>query len=484
MDLSPADIVKSYIIWRYWDDDLWKNIFSNNRKEIEDLAREYDFKIDEFIVYYEYYKLRSNPKKQVVDELRQIIENENDISDLVHEMKKFNNSLRKVCENTSSAVLSLKYIPRKAYIWTALTTMYCVWYDNIDELIKLIRRYYYIAFISWNTLNWIKQTSFSLINLIYEKKPIEEIEELLEKNILSRNMYKKMYEALDWDVYWEKFLKPLLVSLEYDNREEIDTAFYKLDTSLHMDHILPRAYAKNNWWNHIPKDNYDVEEALNSLWNMALLQNIKNEEALNCWFEEKKRIYLWKDNQWNNKSWVTSFEFSRKLLEETTRDLDKITERKGYLMEAIEKMLRVNRDMCDKRLDNDKWVIAKPKEFNEFQFHELTKDVPEKITNLFDKLCQYMNVLNIKWNHVVRYTTKNYIGFKAEGWSQMFLSVWFTWKWLNCYCMHWEYNDPSNKLQEKKSYDWANDMYIAINNDSDLEYAKKIIEQSYEKSIE
>ena len=151
-------------------------------------------------------------------------------------------------------------------------------------------------------------------------------------------------------------------------------------------------------------------------------------------------------------------------------------------MKAIEEMLEVDRSMCDIRLDSDKWVVAKPKEFNEFQFRELTKKIPQNIIDLYNKLDQYINVLNIKWYHVIKYTTNVYVWYMLEGWRQ-FLWVRFTWKWLNCYCIHWTYTDPLNKISEKTSYDRTTDMHIAVNNDFDLDYAKWIIEQSYEKAI-
>ena len=69
LELSPSDIVKSYIIGKYeQDDETGKQIFNNNWKNIEDLSKQYGFKIDDFVVFYEYYKLKSNPKRQVVDE--------------------------------------------------------------------------------------------------------------------------------------------------------------------------------------------------------------------------------------------------------------------------------------------------------------------------------------------------------------------------------------------------------------------------------
>ena len=82
---------------------------------------------------------------------------------------------------------------------------------------------------------------------------------------------------------------------------------------------------------------------------MALLQDIKNEEALNCGFENKIRIYKSEDEKGNNKSGITSFEFTRKIIAyyeagNTTWNYEQILERKEYLISKIEEMLDINRE--------------------------------------------------------------------------------------------------------------------------------------------
>lgn len=89
----------------------------------------------------------------------------------------------------------------------------------------------------------------------------------------------------------------------------MDNAFYHLDNKLHMDHILPREYSKNDDWNYIKDE--EVLQEINGLGNMALLQDLKNEEALNTGFENKIRIYRGLDLDENNKFGITSFEYIR-----------------------------------------------------------------------------------------------------------------------------------------------------------------------------
>ena len=356
LELSPSDIVKSYIIGKYeQDDEMGKQIFNNNWKNIEDLSKQYGFKIDDFIVFYEYYKLKSNPKRQVVDELRDIIQR-SDVYELVAELHSFSESLKKVYESNNPVILSLRYVPWRFYVMTALTSAYQVNYPEKDKLFKEIRRFFYISLTAGCTLNQIKQTSFKLIESIVNENNIDEIKEDLNRTIISRRMYAKVYDALDNDVYNEKFLKPLMLSLEYENRESTNNSFYSLDSTLHMDHILPRAYKQKNEWSYIKDE--EVSSEINGLGNMALLQNIKNEEALNCGFENKIRIYKGQDENGNNKSGITSFEFTRTIIEyydagNKTWDIEQILERKKYLMTKIEKMLNISREDINLKISDE-----------------------------------------------------------------------------------------------------------------------------------
>lgn len=356
LDLSPADIVKSYIIGKYeQDDETGKQIFNNNWKNIEDMSKQYQFKIDDFIVFYEYYKLKSNPKKQVIDELRDII-NKSDVYALVEELHSFSNSLKKVFESKNPYILSLRYIPWRAYVMTALTSAYAVNYQKKEELFKEIRRFFYISLIAGCTLNQIKQTSFKLIESIVNGNSIEDIVENLNKLIISRRLIAKTYDALNNDVYNEKFLKPLMLSLEYENREITNNSFYALDEKLHMDHILPRAYSQKDEWSYIK--NEEVVNEINGLGNMALLQDIKNEEALNCGFDEKIRTYRGLDHKGNNKTGITSFEYTRKIIEaydsgDNVWNIEQIKARKNMLIKEIERMLNISENDINLKLPEE-----------------------------------------------------------------------------------------------------------------------------------
>jgi len=417
-DLSNSDLVKAELFGKYETDDSdGKNSFNVQWNNIIKLANDNEFKVDDFIVYYEYFKLRSNPKKQILDEIKGIIKGRNP-SDIIEEMTDFSKAIEKVLKSTNPTIYSLMYIPWRFYVMTALASAYFVEYPDMEELLHIMRRFFYISFISGGTLNTIKQTSFRLIDYIVCKEPIEKIEKDLNNLISSKKMIKSVYEALNSEVYDEKFLKPLLLSIDYKIREEKNTTFYKIDRELHMDHILPRAYKKHKDWNFI-QNKEETDAYLNTLGNMALLHFSKNEECENFGFETKLRIYQGKNEDGSNKSGITSFETTRVIISNAEKDAQQrmielvadhkkyiwdvttIKKRKEYLMGLIEEMLDITEEDIEKNIvevetisENDKWeyngsfynnkeIIRKTlMDFIESNDYESFEEIPDEIKKI------------------------------------------------------------------------------------------------------
>ena len=367
MPLSSSDIVKSYIMGKIekeadiTDKERLNRKFTANWKYIEDLVDRNDLRMDDFMVFYEYFKLKANPKKQVIDELKPIIEDPNtDVEIIIDELKAFAVSLYDVLVSTDPIIYSLMYIPWPTYVKTCLASAWFVKYgikivnkDGVDkeddsermELLSLMRKYFYLAYVSGKTLNQIKQTSFNLLAAIVEKKSIDDIKKILNDSIAKYKMIKGAYEALHGEVFGEYWLKPLLLSVEYANREVTNTSFIQINRELHMDHILPRAFASNPDWNYVEVTK--AEKHLNSLGNMALLHYKKNEEALNKGFAIKCNIYkgLNEDGTSNN-SGTTSFNTTREIVDVYDIDkklwnVDDIERRFEAQLNRIEKILGI-----------------------------------------------------------------------------------------------------------------------------------------------
>ena len=394
LELSISDIIKSYILDKYDSNDRYnendKATFNYNWKSIEKISNDYEFTIDDFMVYFEYYKLKSNPKRQVTDELKKIIQSSEVVS-LVDEMKSFADNLEKVYKSTLPVIYSLRYIPWQAYVMTALASAYQVDYPDKEELFQSMRRFFYISWISGKTLNGIKQTSFNLIDAIVDKKTIDEINEMLDKFIYGKRLIRDVYQNLNDDVYGQNFLKALMLSIEYEIREKTNVGFYKINNSIHIDHILPQQFDKRlDEWKNID-DVALAKTYIHKLGNLALLLGSKNEEALNHGMNVKMNIYQGKDK---NESGVTAFDTTKTIIDNYNKgdvdwDVSHIVGRQKYLIGLIENMLDISEDDIDKIIEEEQ----KANSLHKWQYNN------EYLTNkglVLSILKDYINANNIK----------------------------------------------------------------------------------------
>lgn len=394
LELSISDIIKSYILDKYDSNDRYnendKATFNYNWKSIEKIGNDYEFTIDDFMVYFEYFKLKSNPKRQVTDELKKIIQSSEVVS-LVDEMKSFADNLEKVYKSTLPVIYSLRYIPWQAYVMTALASAYQVDYPDKEELFQSMRRFFYISWISGKTLNGIKQTSFNLIDAIVDKKTIDEINEMLDKFIYGKRLIRDVYQNLNDDVYGQNFLKALMLSIEYEIREKTNVGFYKINNSIHIDHILPQQFDKRlDEWKNID-DVALAKTYIHKLGNLALLLGSKNEEALNHGMNVKMNIYQGKDK---NESGVTAFDTTKTIIDNYNKgdvdwDVSHIVDRQKYLIGLIENMLDISEDDIDKIIEEEQ----KANSLHKWQYNN------EYLTNkglVLNILKDYINANNIK----------------------------------------------------------------------------------------
>ena len=367
LDLTNADLVKAEIFSKYKNHETEeKNAFNQNWNDIVALGNSQGFTMDDFMVIYEYYKLRENPRKQVFESIKEVIKKMKG-EEVIEEMVALKDALNEVYTSQNPIIYSLFYIPWKNYVMSALATTYMVNYPHKEELFKVMRRFYYLAFIAGGTINTVKTKSFNLIKNIYEKKDINYIKADLEELIINKKMIKSVYEALQGNVYDEKFLKPLLLSIEYMERESSNTTFYEIDRKLHIDHILPKAYKKNKEWDYI-KNRESTDAYLNTLGNMALLSYSKNEECENFGFSTKIRIYQGLDENGQNQDGITTFETTRIIIDDAKKEalargnknkymwtLDNIEKRYKYLKGLIEKLLDIKEEDVSIASDNVAW---------------------------------------------------------------------------------------------------------------------------------
>ncbi len=402
LPLSNSDNFKSWLYSKC--EHSYRQTFNSEWKLLVEFNNDNEIPMDNFIVWYEYYLLKNNPKLSVVDELKQKLDSKK-ARDIVNELNKFKECVKKVYHPTENTnlIYSLRYVKWDRYVISALVSAFMVDYDNKTELFKQMRRLFYIAFVAGDNVNSIKNTAFKLIEYIVDKHDIDDIKQLVDDYVYRKDRIARLYKNINGDVYGKDFFKPLMLALDFSMREE-NTVTYQSSEMIHMDHILPKAYQteKNNEWYYI-KDHVTVNKIINSIGNMALLQKFKNIKALNKGFEKKLLYYSGYDEDGNvletkNVKGIKSFYTTQKKINEYKNKEKKWTSscietRKSLMIERIEKLLSISEEDKDINLDNDKsntksgkWLYKNNKYNNKQFVKEVLKDylVDKKITKFID----------------------------------------------------------------------------------------------------
>lgn len=341
--LNTSDIIKAHLMEKVTanGDENLNNILLSCWHKIETVTNENNANVDDFLVYFEYYKLASNPKTNVIQELKLIIEEAPSIREFITELETFADSLKKLYDSKNRDIYSLRYLPWKFYIITMITTAIMVEYENENKLYEKLKRYYYLCHVSGQNLNQVKQTSFNIIKAIKLKDSLEEIDNIIETSINERKMLSRAKENLEGDVYGEKFLKPLMATIEYGLTDT--TQYIEIDKNLHIDHVLPLGYKKNpDDWKF--ENDELIDDNINSLGNLALLNYKKNISARNYGFDTKIRIYQGKDEDGNDIDGLTSFISTQKIIKSYNNgsvdwNLETIKEREIFLKNEIKKII-------------------------------------------------------------------------------------------------------------------------------------------------
>jgi uncharacterized protein with ParB-like and HNH nuclease domain len=296
LDLSNSDLIKSFLIGRIHkiydaDAELKKtkeDQFMDDWKSCETIAIDTEENMNNLFVMYEYFLLAKNPEKSLYDELVRLFENV-DPNEIIIKFKKFISNYKDVVYNTKDPIMySLFYLRWGMYWRSIVLTALFNDYQDFDKFLKVFRRYYYINWIAGNTLTKIKQTSFNIIGWLKENKSVEFIEEQLN-NLMISDANSRAVNSLNGDIYFEQWCKPLLFMIEYN---QIDNPpFYSMgDRNIQTEHILPRAYEKNEDW-HYAKEIVGIDEWIHTGANLTLLSGSKNLDARHYKFETKIKSY-------------------------------------------------------------------------------------------------------------------------------------------------------------------------------------------------
>jgi uncharacterized protein with ParB-like and HNH nuclease domain len=313
LDLTPTDLLKSYLLSRL-DEDLSKQ-FVDDWNHVEIITASTDFRdLNEMFVSYEYFKLAANPKKSLEDELQEIFKNL-DPNTAINDVKNYVSVYDKNIFNSKDEIIyGLRYIRWSMYWKTIATAVFKMNYPNPLELLKELRRFYYLYWIAGKTLTQIKQSSFNMLKWIKDKQPLDFIKSELNKKMEDDRIGPFVLSNLRSDVYEQSWFKPVLLILEYAQSDNSNKSFIELSSNVHVEHIIPRKFKKFDEWSHIDDDFFDTYG--NSIGNLTLLSGSKNIEASNNSFLTKTNVYkgLGKNN--NKSNGVTGFEITKLIINE------------------------------------------------------------------------------------------------------------------------------------------------------------------------
>jgi len=340
MDLTSSDLIKSFLLSKINDENRHAQFIADWQR-IEDISKDSDLGMDDLWTMYEYYNLAANPKKSLSDEIMAIFA-DTDASVAINDFKKFCELYYdKVCWGNDKIIFSLWYSPWSMYWRTIATAAFKTNYKETDELLNGLRRFYYLYWIAGKTMTQIKQMSFNIVKWIKEGRAYKEIDQDIEEKMKIDNIQSLVEMNISGDVYFERWLKPLLLTIEYHQTDGSKVEFVELNNHVHAEHILPVEFSKFKEWSHFTKEKADLY--LNRLGNLTLLSGKKNIEASNNPFEVKKEIYKGLGKYKNKKDGLTSFDITQKILNDQIQNWDEaeIIKRHNWYLSNVEDILRV-----------------------------------------------------------------------------------------------------------------------------------------------
>lgn len=289
--LKPSDILKSLMMAQIKQQEqreifrtTWQNIYTKLESD-NDL-------LDKVLNYYTFFTITENPSQRYDKILIDKFKNCN-ILDKISDIEKFVDVYKQVINEKNTRIYLLRYFQWNYCLPMAVIAKY-VNYPNFDELLDVLIAYYFQHLIAGHTLTKVKQTSFQIMKAIKNRKSLEDIK-LLCKNNLDKDKTTGAFKTnLEGAIDGKKWIKPLLLMLEYAKFEE-GHDFIEINNKLHLEHILPQTIIEKDGTKTVWCKDFATEEkhesSLHRLGNLTLLSLKKNEEIKNFSFTVKKQAY-------------------------------------------------------------------------------------------------------------------------------------------------------------------------------------------------
>lgn len=293
LELSNSDLIKSYLYSKL--EEGKRKQFISDWEAIDTLSDNMGEDIDDLLTYYEYFILARNPKKSLYDELEAKFKKSTP-NKIIHEFKTFVEHFHNIATSDDKIIYSMYYLPNQVFWKSILLTAKMEKFHSFKGLCKEIRKLYYSYWIAGYTTSKVKHISFRIIGMIKSGKKLKDIKDVIKEKMTEDNVVSRVKDYLlnendeYYDAYHNRWLKPLLIMVEYEQTDDSKIAFIEMSRNLHVDHILPSGWNKiSDWRGDWDKDNAD--RWLDKIGNLTLLSGNKNIKASNKTFDDKKKIY-------------------------------------------------------------------------------------------------------------------------------------------------------------------------------------------------
>lgn len=372
----------------------------------------------------------------------------------------------------------LKYIERFNFLHYRLNG-YSSTYDN-SVFYNLARDLYYDQITIDDVFNVITKIDYLSDNSVIETNGI------IDK-------FRKLFKR-DGYYSWGT-LKYLLYVYDISNtstpsEQKLNPSdYFKQDPkdSYSVEHIYPQKAVDDYWVERFNMYSERERKLLSSsLGNMLPLSKRINSRLQNNSFVEKKNRYTIGSRSEqvvaNNTEWTPDIILSRGL--DILKFIEKEWEFKFPNLAEKKKILGLDFMIKDEDAETEVYIPEYKEEekqtkeivYDEQQFQKLSGNTNEQIMSMFNELDSYVLSLN---ENIKKGTTSVYLSYS---YGKNFIELWFQVNSLKYVIMTGDYNDPKGLVTSlAETYKWTNDRAISVNTESDLEYIKDILKQSYEK---
>ena len=267
---------------------------------------------------------------------------------------------------------------------------------------------------------------------------------------------------------------------------------FKKDEKDHysIEHIYPQTPTDEYWLNNynMYTDNNN-HKLTNTIGNLLPLSKTINSSLQNYSFARKK-VMRFCDGSHNelevsrSEDWTSKEILDRglKIVKFMEKEWDfiipNLAERKRFL--GLDFMIEEDDEWIDSTEVINYQEEPKVKEisFDENQLNKLMTNTRPELIKVYEELNEYVLSLN---ENIKRGTSTVYLSYN---YGKNFIELWFQINSLKYVIMTGDYDDPKGLVVElAESYKWTNDRCIFVNLDSDIEYIKNILKQSFEKQF-